>query len=209
MAALERDAETSFRHAVLHAARQFKSNWFDLARQLVKVRNEELFAVWGYDSFESYCAKELHIRRQTALKLTRSYSFLHKHEPRRAAAEDAGERAPAVEVVEVLAQAEERGQLSGEEYRTIREAIWDPERPPLDLKRELTTRFPRPPADQRSALTRLAQTARRLAAELRGLSDVPRGISERAAALADELEGLFAAQVDRQRPWDSADRPRR
>src|SRR5262249_3368813 len=134
----------------------------------------ELFAQWGYDSFESYCAKELHIRKQTALKLTRSYSFLRKHEPKRVAGDEAGERAPAFEVVEVLAQAEERGQLSGDEYRAIREAIWDPDRGSTDLKRQLTTRFPRPASDQRHALQRLAQTARRLANELRGLPGVPR-----------------------------------
>jgi hypothetical protein len=179
-----------FREAVLQAARHFKSTWFDLARLLVEVRREHLFTEWGYDSFESYCSKELRIRRQTALKLTRSYSFLDKHEPKLMASDDAPVRSPAFEVVEVLARAEERGQLSGEDYRAIREAIWDPDRAPTELKRELAARFPRPAADPGHALARLAQTARRLANELRGFARVPRAIGEHAAALADEIEEL-------------------
>ncbi len=186
-----------FRQAVLEAARRFKSGWFDLAAVLVQVRSENLFADWGYGSFESYCSKELHIRRQTAFKLTRGYSFLEKHERKRMADKGAGVRAPAFEVVEVLAQAEERGQLSSDEYRAIREAIWDPNRAPGDLRRELSARFPRPTTDPIHALARFAHTARRLANELRSFAQVPRALGDHAAALADELEALVARDQER------------
>ncbi|MGQ0507159.1 MAG: hypothetical protein ACT4TC_17765, partial [Myxococcaceae bacterium] len=119
----------SFRHTVLLAAKRFKATWVELGRMLVRVRDEGSFQEWGYDSFETYCLKELHIRKQTALKLTRSFSFLKKHEPKELASEDIVERAPAFEVVEVLADAEERGQLSAEEYRSVRDSIWNQERP--------------------------------------------------------------------------------
>jgi hypothetical protein len=188
---------TRFRQAVLEAAHRFKSGWFDLAAVLVQVRTENLFVDWGYDSFESYCAKELHIRRQTALKLTRSYSFLEKHERKRMADKSAGLRAPAFEVVEVLAQAEKRGQLSSDQYRDIRDAIWDPNRAPGDLKRELTARFPRPTGDSFHGLARFAHTARRLANELRASARVPRALSDHAAALAAELEALVASDQER------------
>ncbi len=98
------------------------------------------------------------------------------------------------EVVEVLAQAEERGQLSSDEYRTIRESIWDPARAPSELKRELSARFPQPAPDRDHALGRLAQTARRLANELRAVAGIPRAVGERAASLADELERLAGAE---------------
>ncbi len=182
------------REAVVQAARRFKSTWVELGRLLVEVRRENLFEQWGYESFDAYCAKELHIRRQTALKLTRSYSFLDKHEPRRMAADDASIRAPSFEVVEVLAQAEERGQLSSDEYRTIRESIWDPSRAPSELKRELSSRFPPPAPDRDHALGRLAQTARRLANEVRAVAGIPRAVGEHAASLADELERLAGAE---------------
>ena len=70
----------TFRHTVLVAAKRFKSTWAELGKLLVQVRDENLWEPWGYDSFEAYCLKELHIKKQTALKLTRSFSFLAKHE---------------------------------------------------------------------------------------------------------------------------------
>jgi hypothetical protein len=180
----------SFRRTVLLAARRFKSTWFELGKLLVRVRDEAKYEEWGFETFESYCAKELHIRRQTALKLTRSFSFLAKHEPTPVLSEVGTQRAPAYEVVRVLAEAEDRGQLTNAEYRAIRDSIWDPDRSPLELKRELSQRFPRPPGEGRSDLGRLAHAARRLAEDLRGNSRIPRSVSQLAAALAQELEKL-------------------
>jgi hypothetical protein len=177
-----------FREAVLQAARRFKSGWFELAGLLVKVRADNLFEGWGYESFESYCWRELRIRRQTALKLTRSYSFLDKHEPRRKADEEAM-AAPAFEVVEALAEAESRGQLSAEDYRDVRDAIWDPDRPATGLMRELAARFPRP-IEREDVLSRFARSARKLADDLLGYPRMPRAIRDHASALADELEAF-------------------
>ena len=73
------------------------------ARVAATVRNAGEYEQWGYQTFEAYCAQELHIRKATADKLTRSYSFLEKHEPRAVTQEDFPERAPAFEVIEVLA----------------------------------------------------------------------------------------------------------
>src|SRR4051794_15749886 len=134
----------SFRQTVLLAAKRFKSSWVELGKLLVKVRNEALFEEWGYPTFDAYCLAEVRIRKGTADKLTRSFSFLDKHEPNAMAQEDIVETAPAFEVVQVLADAEERGQLSAQEYRSIRDSIWDQERPVSELKRELVEQFPAP-----------------------------------------------------------------
>src|SRR6476660_1901711 len=89
----------TFRHTVLVAAKRFKSTWAELGRLLVQVRDEAKYEEWGYDSFEGYCLKELHIRKQTALKLTRSFSFLARHEsPETLKDKEFPERAPAFEV---------------------------------------------------------------------------------------------------------------
>jgi hypothetical protein len=187
----------SFRHTVLQAARRFKASWVDLGKLLVKVRDGALFTEWGFASFDQYCAKELHIRKATAEKLVRSFSFLARHEPRAVANDDVVQAAPAFEVVEVLAGAEERGQLDAQEYRAIRESIWDTEKPASELRRELSERFPRPAPEPRAAdaqVRRLAHAARRLAAELRACGRVPAAVAERAAALADDVEEL-ASQV--------------
>ncbi|MBS1149237.1 MAG: hypothetical protein H6Q89_935 [Myxococcaceae bacterium] len=183
----------SFRQTVLLAAKRFKSSWVELGKLLVKVRNEALFEQWGYPSFEAYCLAEVRIKRQTAEKLTRSFSFLDKHEPKAMAQDDIVETAPAFEVVQVLADAEERGQLSAQEYRSIRDSIWNNDRPVSELKRELVEQFPSPeskgPTDA-AQLKRLAAWARKLATELHGNKKVPRAMAERAEALAEEVEEL-------------------
>ncbi len=183
----------SLRHTVLSAARRFKASWVEMGKLLVKVRDDALFTEWGFQTFEAYCSKELHIRKATVDKLTRSFSFLARHEPVKVANDDIVQTAPAFEVVEVLAGAEERGQLSADEYQSIRESIWNPEKPVAELRREFAERYPRPtpepPADDLQ-LRRLAQAARKLAGELKACGKVPSVVAERAAALAEDVEAL-------------------
>src|SRR5690606_22646312 len=119
----------SFRHTVLLAARRFKSSWVELGKLLSQVRHEGLYEEWGYGTFEAYCLGELRIKKQTADKLTRNFNFLEKHEPQVMHTPELAEAAPAFEVVEVLASAEERGQLSANEYKSVRDAIWNQEKP--------------------------------------------------------------------------------
>ncbi len=183
----------SFRHTVLLSAKRFKATWAELGKLLVKVRDEAQYEQWGYDSFETYCLKELHIRKQTALKLLRSFSFLAKHEPTEVEREDFTQRAPAFEVVEVLAEAEERGQLSPAEYQDVRASIWNSDRPTSELRREVAERFPRPapePAGESQQLRRLAVAARKLASELASMRKVPGAVADRASALADDVAEL-------------------
>lgn len=189
----------SLRHEVLTSARRFKSTWVELGRLLVQVRDDGSFEGWGFSSFEAYCLKELHIRKATALKLTRGFSFLDSHEPELVRAPEAAQRAPAFEVVEVLAEAQERGQLSADEYASIRESIWNPDRPAAALKREFTERFPKPPPPEPSEdvlLKRLAQSARRLARELAAARGIPSAVIERAGALAEDVEELLGGDAD-------------
>ena len=187
-----------FREEVLHAARAFKASWTGLARVLTRVRDEGLWESWGFPSFDAYCAKELHIRKATALKLTRSWSFLDRHE-RSWKPEAAEERpAPAFEVVEVLAEAEERGALDAEEYRSIRDSIWDPDRPVAAVRRELSERFPRPApeaAPTEVRLGQLARTARRLAEDLRICRGVPASVRTQADDLAAAVESLAVVRA--------------
>lgn len=187
----------TFRHTVLVAAKRFKSTWAELGKLLVQVKDENLWEPWGYASFEAYCLKELHIKKQTALKLTRSFSFLARHEDAQEVAQpEFPQKAPAFEVIEVLADAEERGQLSPQEYRSLRDSLWDPEKPTTELKKEISERFPRPPPEpppESLQVRKLAQLARKLAAEVSGCRRVPQAIAERAGALAEDLEEVASS----------------
>ncbi|MBI5547876.1 MAG: hypothetical protein HY901_28670 [Deltaproteobacteria bacterium] len=188
----------TLRHQVLQTAQKFKSSWVELGALLVRVRNEGTWEQWGFKTFEDYCAKELRIKRQTALKLTNSYAFLAKHEKSLFASQAHDEpppperEAPAFEVVSVLAGAEERGQLSDQDYKELREKIWSEEKP-TQIARELAERYPpppRPPPPVDLVVRRLAAAARKLATELGNCRKVPAAVVERAQALADDVEEL-------------------
>ncbi len=71
----------STRHTILHSARQFKSSWVELGELLAQVRSSQLYQEWGYADFAQYCAREIHIRQQTADKLTHAYQYLRTHNP--------------------------------------------------------------------------------------------------------------------------------
>lgn len=189
---------STFRQSVALVAKRFKSSWVELGKMLVRVRDEALFEQWGYPSFEAYCLAELRIRRQTANKLTRNFSFLATHEPERAKEPELAETAPAFEVVEVLAQAEERGQLSNQEYKSVRDAIWNQERPTSELRRELTEKFPapQPAVNQLGEVKRLWALAKRLQAELAANKKLPKDLAERAQALAGDLEAIAAQKAE-------------
>lgn len=187
--------DPSFRQTVQLAAKRFKSSWVELGKLLTKVLNEGLYEQWGFPSFETYCLSELRIKKQTAMKLTRNFNFLEKHEPQVMKTPELAEAAPAFEVVEVLAQAEERGQLSASEYKSIRDSIWNQERPTSELRRELVEKFPapEPKVNDTAEFKRLWGLSKRLHAELAANKKVPQAIAERAKALADDLEELAAS----------------
>ena len=69
------------RAEVLARARRFKASWIELAESLSDVRRSGRWRDWGYDSFEAYAKGELHIRQETADKLTGSYGFLKRRAP--------------------------------------------------------------------------------------------------------------------------------
>jgi hypothetical protein len=187
--------EGSMRRRVLEGARRFKASWVELGRLLFQVRRERLWEGWGFRSFESYCAKELFIRKQTAEKLTVSFGFLERHEPGLARAREAG-AAPAYEVIEVLSRAEAAGRLDAEGYREMRDEIWERSATPGAVSRRLAERYGPPPKKEAPAreahLQRLAALARRLADGCHGEKAVPASLAQRVEALARDLEELAA-----------------
>ncbi len=201
------------RAETLAAARRFKNSWVELGAVLVRVRERSAFLEWGFESFEAYCAKELHIRQKTAMKLTASYGFLMRHEPTLLGAPRSMEamegdgdgarmdeaptltsrqRFPTFEAISVLAGAEERGQLAQEDYAALRERLWGEEASSPKLTREITERFaePRPPRPIDFTLRKFAMTARKLADGLRQSDRVPEETLERADLLAHELDAI-------------------
>ena len=69
------------RRRMLECAKNFKTSWIDLGQSLYSVWKDKLYKDWGYMTFEAYTAKEIGIKKQTAMKLLKSYYFLEKEEP--------------------------------------------------------------------------------------------------------------------------------
>jgi hypothetical protein len=171
--------EGSLRRRLLEGARRFKASWVELGKLLSEVKRSGAWQGWGFKDFESYCTRELFIRRQTAEKLTQSYGFLQRHEPE--LVEQPGRAAPPFEVVEVLSRAEAQGRLPAGSWRELRDGILEQPPAPAALARQLAERYgpeekPRPaPAERRE---KLAGAARRLADACAAERSVPRPLAE-------------------------------
>ncbi len=183
----------SLRRKVLEGARRFKAAWVEFARLLAEVRRDDLWRQWGYPSFDKYCSSELFIKRATADKLTASYGFLERHEPRLAEGRGDG-AAPPFEVIEVLSRAEAAGRLDAAGWKELRDEVLDRPPTPAAMNRTLSEKYGPPPAPPRppraERIGRLAALARRLAEGCAAEGSVPKALTARAEALAEELAGL-------------------
>lgn len=120
MASLE---EGSLRYHVLESARNFKSSWIGLGCSLYTVLKDKLYKEWGFATFESYTAKEVGIKKITAMKLLRSYYFLEKEEPAYLKG-DYGNTAntaklPTYEAVDLLRKAKNKKDIDKEDYSKL------------------------------------------------------------------------------------------
>lgn len=129
---LEQLDPASPRYRVLRAARDFKASWVALGELLTKVRESGEYEKWGYTDFERYCRRELHIKKDTANKLTRSYAFLRDHEPQalEPPSDHVARELPALDVVDLLTRARERSKVSDAQFDEIRKDVFAGESSP-------------------------------------------------------------------------------
>ncbi|MBM3253209.1 MAG: hypothetical protein FJZ16_03025 [Candidatus Omnitrophica bacterium] len=134
--------ENSFRYQVLKCAKDFKTSWVELGRALYSVWKDKLYKEWGYNTFEAYIAKEIGIRRQTAMKLLRSYWFLEKEEPEYLKDEYVknveASKLPNYESVYVLRQAKAKSELDENDYTNLKKDVFEKGRDARDIKKDLT-----------------------------------------------------------------------
>ncbi|RKY37787.1 MAG: hypothetical protein DRP78_00120 [Candidatus Omnitrophota bacterium] len=121
--------KNSFRDGVIVCAKNFKSSWIELARYIVGVYQDKLYKDWGYLTFETYCAKEIGVRKQTALKLLRSYYFLEQQEPQYLKndylADVSTNKVPSYESVGVLRQVKNNQSFSIDDYQNMKRKVLD------------------------------------------------------------------------------------
>ncbi len=134
--------ECSLRDLALKSAKSFKQSWIDLGRALYTIWKDKLYKEWGYEKFDTYVTKEIGIRKQTALKLLKSYYFLEKEEPAyldkdyTESAQSAG--IPSYEAIDVLRQAKNK-KVNDEDYQSLKEKIFLKGKDSQEVRRDLTT----------------------------------------------------------------------
>ena len=129
------------RYRVLEAAKSFKSSWIELGQYLHAVYKDKLYRDWGHSTFEVYCAKEIGIRQNTAVKLLRSYSFLEKEEPEylkaRSESGHTPAKLPSYESVNALRLAKQSERLAPKDYQAVREQVLEKGGEPQEVRKKI------------------------------------------------------------------------
>jgi hypothetical protein len=169
------------RWTVLRTAIDFKRSWLELARVLTEVRDQGAYKSWSYRTFEAYAQHELHLRRETAQKLVRSFDFMASHEPRAletAEREPDAMALPSYQALDILAEARQNPYLSESDYRDLRDQVFHEDPAPSQLRKALRERAPEPPKPAEEPAVRLRRCLS-LAERLYGMvleEDVPDGV---------------------------------
>lgn len=134
--------QSSLRYHALESAKNFKTSWVELGRVLYTVYKDKLYKEWGFGNFDIYTSREIGIRKQTALKLLRSYFFLEKEEPTYlkegyAESQDAAS-VPGFESIDLLRLAKNK-KLDQDDYHQLREQVFTKGKDARQLKRDLTS----------------------------------------------------------------------
>lgn len=139
---MENIDKESIRYRILSSAKNFKTSWIDLGQSLYSVWKDKLYKDWGYMTFEAYTAKEIGIKKPTAMKLLKSYYFLEKEEPAYLHKEDSDTvsvaAVPGYESVNVLRLAREGKKLDGVDYAALKKDVFGMGKDAQDVRKSLT-----------------------------------------------------------------------
>ncbi len=134
--------ENSLRYQVLEKVKNFKTSWILLGQALYSVWKDKLYKEWGYLTFEAYTAKEIGIKKPTAMKLLRSYYFLEKEEPEYLEKDYSGTKEaasiPDYDAVNVLRLAKNKQTLDKVDYAELKKKVLEGGRDAREIKKDIT-----------------------------------------------------------------------
>jgi hypothetical protein len=193
--------QNSLRYQILRSAKDFKTSWIELGRALYTAWKDKLYKTWGYSQFDVYTAKEIGIRKATALKLLRSYYFLEKEEPgylQQEYTESADAKSvPTFESVDVLRRAKSKKGLEKSEYERLKADVFEKGKEASEVKKDLTALIrqrneldPDEAREQkrRTTLKRFIGTLRSLKEEAQIAKLLPADLIKEAAELIRKIE---------------------
>ncbi|MFH0764223.1 MAG: hypothetical protein V1927_04405 [Candidatus Omnitrophota bacterium] len=136
-------SEDSIRYKILRSAKDFKTSWVELGQALYSVWRDKSYKEWGYLTFDAYTSKEIGIKKQTAMKLLKSYFFLEKEEPiylQKSFAESSDpSRLATYESVNLLRLAKNKKTLDKDDYAGLKESILEMGKDAREVKKDITT----------------------------------------------------------------------
>lgn len=193
--------ENSVRYRVLQSVKNFKTSWMDLGQALYAVCKDKLYRDWGYLTFEAYTSKEIGIRKDTAVKLLKSYYFLEKEEPEYLQ-KDFNETSqaaavPSYETINALRLAKNKKEIGEEDYAALKKNVFEKGRDVRDIKRDITALIrqreeldPQEAREKRKVATvrRIISTLRTLKNEVQAARLLPANTVKEIDSLIDRLE---------------------
>ena len=203
---LEDIDEGSMRHKILQNAKNFKVSWIELGQSLYTVYRDKLYREWGYTTFEAYTAKEIGVKKTTALKLLKSYYFLEREEPVYLQKEQASAAStepsdvasvPNYESVNLLRLAKNKKALDEDEYRDLKKQIFESGKDAGEVRKSLTSmmrhREELEPEEARrkkktAVLRRLVSTLRTLKTDIEHSKMLPMSLLKETASLIAKIE---------------------
>lgn len=191
----------SLRFQILKNAKNFKTSWIDLGQALYSVFKDKLYKDWGFQTFDAYTSKEIGIRKNTALKLLKTYYFLEKEEPQLVNkgfvdTKDAAE-VPSYESIDALRLAKKNQLLDESDYRRFRKDVFERGRDGREVKKDLITlmkqREELEPDEARkkrreATIKRLLTTLRSLRTEIEVTKVLPSDVLKQTKMLIDRIE---------------------
>lgn len=191
----------SLRYRILESAKHFKTSWVELAQALYSVWKDKVYKEWGYAQFDTFTSREIGIKKQTAMKLLRSYYFLEKEEPaylRKGYAESTETAAiPTYETIDVLRQAKSKRMLDENDYEDFKKRVFEKGKDARDLKQDLTALIrerkelmPQEAREERRAATlkRFLSVMKSLTQEIESAKFLPASVVKEAQQLLKHLE---------------------
>ncbi len=181
--------------------KSFKTSWVKLGQALYPVWKDKLFFAWGYDKFEYYTQEELGLKKETALKLLKTYFFMEQHEPAYIKEEFTQEReasrVPGCDEVNVLRLAKNNKQLNKDDYYKLHKAVFEDGKAAGSVRKDLTTmireRVDVDPDEERQkrsdvAMKKLAGALKSFYNDMEALKVAPAELLEEAKDLLEKLE---------------------
>lgn len=133
--------ESNTRTNVIKSSNNFKNSWRDLAKNLYNVWQNKHYQDWGFKTFDDYVNNEVNIKKNTALKLIESYSFLKKETPPPNTETNTNntkeENIPSLKAINLLQKAKK--QLNYAEYSNLKEDVFTKEKDITEVKKDLTS----------------------------------------------------------------------